>query len=77
MRNICSFQVIECKAAVAWASKEPLSVETIEVAPPKSGEVRIKVIATGVCHTDAYTLGGFDSEGVFPVVLGHEGNSNW
>lgn len=68
-----SKQVIECKAAVAWAAKEPLSIETIEVAPPKAGEVRIKILATGVCHTDAYTLGGFDSEGVFPVVLGHEG----
>lgn len=45
----------------------------IEVAPPKAGEVRLKVLATGVCHTDAYTLGGFDPEGVFPVVLGHEG----
>lgn len=44
------------------------------MAPPKAGEVRLKVLATGVCHTDAYTLGGFDSEGVFPVVLGHEGN---
>lgn len=65
--------MIECKAAVAWAAKEPLSIETIEVAPPKAGEVRIKILATGVCHTDAYTLGGFDSEGVFPVVLGHEG----
>lgn len=67
-------KVIECKAAVAWAAKEPLSIETIEVAPPKAGEVRLKVLATGVCHTDAYTLGGFDPEGVFPVVLGHEGN---
>lgn len=66
-------QVIECKAAVAWAAKEPLSIETIEVAPPKAGEVRIKIVASGVCHTDAYTLGGFDPEGVFPVVLGHEG----
>lgn len=44
------------------------------MAPPKAGEVRLKVLATGVCHTDAYTLGGFDPEGVFPVVLGHEGN---
>lgn len=68
------FKVIECKAAVAWAAKEPLSIETIQVAPPKAGEVRVKILATGVCHTDAYTLGGFDSEGVFPVVLGHEGN---
>lgn len=69
-----NLQVIECKAAVAWAAKEPLSIETIEVAPPKAGEVRLKVLATGVCHTDAYTLGGFDPEGVFPVILGHEGN---
>ncbi|KAF9398812.1 GDP/GTP exchange factor for ARF, partial [Mortierella sp. AD011] len=48
-------------------------IETIEVAPPKAGEVRIKITATGVCHTDAYTLSGSDSEGVFPVILGHEG----
>ncbi|XP_058117442.1 alcohol dehydrogenase class-3 [Anopheles ziemanni] len=66
-------QVIKCKAAVAWEPKKPLSIETVEVAPPKAGEVRIKVAASGVCHTDAYTLGGFDSEGVFPVILGHEG----
>lgn len=66
-------QVISCKAAIAWAPKQPLSIETIEVAPPQKGEVRIKITASGVCHTDAYTLGGFDSEGVFPVVLGHEG----
>lgn len=45
----------------------------MEVAPPKAHEVRIKIIASGVCHTDAYTLGGFDPEGVFPVILGHEG----
>lgn len=66
-------KVISCRAAVAWAEKQPLSIETIEVAPPKAHEVRIRVTATGVCHTDAYTLGGHDSEGVFPVILGHEG----
>lgn len=66
-------QIITCKAAVAWAPNQPLSIETIEVAPPKTNEVRIKILATGVCHTDAYTLGGLDSEGLFPVVLGHEG----
>lgn len=71
--SFLNVKVIECKAAVAWAAKEPLSIETIEVAPPKAGEVRIKVVATGVCHTDAYTLGGLDPEGIFPVVLGHEG----
>ncbi|KAF9987687.1 S-(hydroxymethyl)glutathione dehydrogenase [Modicella reniformis] len=64
---------ITCRAAIAWEAGKPLSIETVEVAPPKAGEVRIKIIATGVCHTDAYTLGGADSEGVFPVILGHEG----
>ncbi|KAI0563069.1 alcohol dehydrogenase [Gracilaria domingensis] len=54
-------------------SHVPLSIETIEVAPPGPNEVRVKVTATGVCHTDAYTLSGQDSEGVFPVILGHEG----
>ncbi|XP_065089825.1 alcohol dehydrogenase class-3-like [Ochlerotatus camptorhynchus] len=66
-------QVISCKAAVAWEPKKPLSIETIEVAPPKAGEVRVKITASGVCHTDAYTLDGHDSEGIFPVILGHEG----
>lgn len=66
-------KVISCKAAVAWAAKEPLKIETVEVDPPKRGEVRIKIVATGVCHTDAYTLSGADPEGVFPVILGHEG----
>ncbi|XP_078659637.1 alcohol dehydrogenase class-3-like isoform X2 [Branchiostoma floridae x Branchiostoma belcheri] len=64
---------ITCRAAVAWEAKKPLVIETIEVAPPKEHEVRIKVLATGVCHTDAYTLDGHDPEGIFPVVLGHEG----
>ena len=65
--------VITCKAAVAWEPKKPLVLETIEVAPPQKDEVRIKILHTALCHTDAYTLGGFDSEGAFPVVLGHEG----
>ncbi|XP_048454253.1 alcohol dehydrogenase class-3 isoform X2 [Rhincodon typus] len=65
--------VIKCKAAVAWEAGKPLSIEEVEVAPPKAHEVRIKIIATGVCHTDAYTLSGSDPEGVFPVILGHEG----
>ncbi|XP_059138838.1 alcohol dehydrogenase class-3-like [Physella acuta] len=64
---------ITCQAAVAWEAKKPLSIETVEVAPPKAGEVRIRILATGVCHTDAYTLEGHDPEGVFPVILGHEG----
>ncbi|XP_046969077.1 alcohol dehydrogenase class-3 [Vanessa cardui] len=66
-------KVIKCKAAVAWEAGKPLSIEEIEVDPPKAGEVRIKILATGVCHTDAYTLSGKDPEGVFPVILGHEG----
>lgn len=66
-------KIIKCKAAVAWEPKKPLQIETIEVAAPKAHEVRIKITHTAVCHTDAYTLGGLDSEGVFPSVLGHEG----
>ena len=64
---------ITCKAAVAWAAKEPLKIEEVVVAPPKAGEVRVKLLASGVCHTDAYTLSGEDPEGVFPAILGHEG----
>ena len=60
-------QIIKCKAAVAWAAKEKLKIEEVEVATPKAGEVRIKVVSTGVCHTDSYTLSGMDSEAVFPV----------
>ena len=56
-------KTITCRAAVAWEAKAPLSIETIEVDPPKAGEVRIKIYSTGVCHTDAYTLGGHDPEG--------------
>ncbi|KAH1169598.1 alcohol dehydrogenase class-3 [Mauremys mutica] len=65
--------VIKCKAAVAWEAGKPLSIEEVEVAPPKAHEVRIKVVGTAVCHTDAYTLSGADPEGCFPVILGHEG----
>lgn len=66
-------KVIECRAAVAWEAKKPLSLETIEVDPPKAGEVRIKMVSTALCHTDAYTLSGADPEGKFPCILGHEG----
>lgn len=66
-------KTITCRAAVAWEAKKPLSIETIEVTPPRAHEVRIKVLFSGVCHTDAYTLDGHDPEGLFPVVLGHEG----
>ncbi|CAH1973023.1 unnamed protein product [Acanthoscelides obtectus] len=64
---------ITCKAAVAWGPKKDLKMETIEVAPPNAHEVRIKILFTAVCHTDAYTLSGQDPEGIFPVILGHEG----
>lgn len=65
--------VITCKAAIAWEAGKPLSIEEVQVAPPKAGEVRIRIVATGVCHTDAFTLSGEDPEGVFPSILGHEG----
>ncbi|XP_015791605.1 alcohol dehydrogenase class-3 [Tetranychus urticae] len=64
---------IKCKAAVAWAANEPLSIEEITVDPPKAGEVRVKIVASGVCHTDYYTLSGLDPEGKFPCIMGHEG----
>ncbi|CAG8488970.1 9177_t:CDS:10 [Ambispora gerdemannii] len=68
-------QVIKCKAAVAWEPAKPLSIEEIEVAPPKKGEVRVKIFATAVCHTDMYSLSGKDPEGVrWPIILGHEGS---
>lgn len=66
--------VIKCKAAVAWTPNQPLVIEEIEVGPPAAHEVRVKVTATGVCHTDSYTLNGHDPEGLFPTVLGHEGS---
>ncbi|WP_369612884.1 S-(hydroxymethyl)glutathione dehydrogenase/class III alcohol dehydrogenase [Marinobacter sp. RI1] len=65
--------MIKSKAAIAWGPGQPLSVEEVDVMPPKAGEVRVKVIATGVCHTDAFTLSGEDPEGNFPAILGHEG----
>ncbi|KAE9544249.1 hypothetical protein AGLY_001428 [Aphis glycines] len=66
-------KVIKCKAAVAWEAKKPLTLEDIEVAPPKENEVRVKILATAICHTDAYTMDGNDPEGNFPCILGHEG----
>jgi S-(hydroxymethyl)glutathione dehydrogenase / alcohol dehydrogenase len=65
-------KVIKCKAAVAWAPKQPLSIEDIEVAPPQAHEVRVRIVATGVCHTDAYVLSGMDETKQFPTILGHE-----
>ncbi|MDJ0533584.1 MAG: S-(hydroxymethyl)glutathione dehydrogenase/class III alcohol dehydrogenase [Xenococcaceae cyanobacterium MO_207.B15] len=64
---------MKVKAAVAFAADKPLSIETVELAPPQPGEVLVEIKATGVCHTDAYTLSGADPEGLFPTILGHEG----
>ena len=64
---------IKSKAAVAWAAGEPLKMEEVDVELPKKGEVLVRIVATGVCHTDAFTLSGDDPEGVFPSILGHEG----
>ncbi|MGF1691252.1 S-(hydroxymethyl)glutathione dehydrogenase/class III alcohol dehydrogenase [Photobacterium kagoshimensis] len=68
-----SDQFIKSKAAIAWGPNQPLSVEEIDVMLPRAGEVLVRIIATGVCHTDAFTLSGDDPEGIFPAVLGHEG----
>ena len=67
--------MIRSRAAVAWAAGQPLDVTEIDVAPPQAGEVLLRMVATGVCHTDAYTLSGSDPEGLFPAVLGHEGGA--
>jgi S-(hydroxymethyl)glutathione dehydrogenase/alcohol dehydrogenase len=64
---------MQTRAAVAWKAAEPLTVETIEIEGPKPGEVLVEIKATGICHTDAYTLSGADPEGIFPAILGHEG----
>ncbi|MAS11508.1 S-(hydroxymethyl)glutathione dehydrogenase/class III alcohol dehydrogenase [Endozoicomonas sp. G2_2] len=64
---------MKSRAAVAWEAGKPLTLEEIDVAPPKAGEVLVRIVATGVCHTDAFTLSGADPEGFFPRVLGHEG----
>ncbi|WP_428309960.1 S-(hydroxymethyl)glutathione dehydrogenase/class III alcohol dehydrogenase [Hydrocarboniphaga sp.] len=64
---------MKSRAAVAWEAGKPLSIEEVDVAAPKAGEVLVKIVATGVCHTDLFTLSGADPEGLFPVILGHEG----
>jgi S-(hydroxymethyl)glutathione dehydrogenase/alcohol dehydrogenase len=68
-----SDKFIKSRAAIAWGPNQPLSVEEVDVMLPRKGEVLVKVIASGVCHTDAFTLSGEDPEGIFPVILGHEG----
>jgi len=64
---------MDVRAAVAYGAGQPLSVETVQLGGPRAGEVLVEMKATGVCHTDAYTLSGMDPEGVFPAILGHEG----
>jgi S-(hydroxymethyl)glutathione dehydrogenase / alcohol dehydrogenase len=64
---------MKTRAAVAWKAGEPLTIEEIAIEGPKSGEVLVEIMATGICHTDAFTLSGADPEGIFPAILGHEG----
>ena len=64
---------MEVKAAVAYGAGKPLTIETVQLSGPQAGEVLVEIKATGVCHTDAYTLSGADPEGLFPAILGHEG----
>jgi S-(hydroxymethyl)glutathione dehydrogenase/alcohol dehydrogenase len=64
---------MKTRAAVAWAAGKPLTIETIEIEGPRAGEVLVEVMATGICHTDQFTLSGADPEGIFPAILGHEG----
>src|SRR6187551_472058 len=64
---------MKTRAAVAFEAKKPLEIVEVDLEGPKAGEVLIEIKATGICHTDAYTLDGFDSEGIFPSILGHEG----
>jgi len=64
---------MKTRAAVAFEAKQPLEIVELDLEGPKAGEVLVEIMATGICHTDSYTLDGFDSEGIFPSVLGHEG----
>lgn len=64
---------MDTRAAVAFAAGEPLSIETVQLEGPREGEVLVEVMATGICHTDAFTLSGADPEGLFPSIMGHEG----
>src|SRR5476649_77863 len=64
---------MKSRAAVACEAGKPLTIEQVDVAGPRAGEVLVRIVATGVCHTDAFTLSGADPEGMFPVILGHEG----
>jgi len=64
---------MDVRAAVAVAAGKPLAIETVTLEGPRAGEVLVEIKATGICHTDAFTLSGEDPEGLFPAILGHEG----
>ena len=64
---------MKTKAAIAWKAGQPLTIEEVDLEGPKAGEVLVEIKATGICHTDYYTLSGADPEGIFPAILGHEG----
>jgi S-(hydroxymethyl)glutathione dehydrogenase/alcohol dehydrogenase len=64
---------MKTRAALAWKAGAPLTIEEVDLAPPKQGEVLVEIKATGICHTDYFTLSGADPEGIFPAILGHEG----
>ena len=64
---------MKTRAAVAFEAKKPLEIVEVDLEGPRAGEVLVEIMATGICHTDAYTLDGLDSEGIFPSILGHEG----
>src|SRR6516162_1717672 len=64
---------MKTRAAVAFEAEKPLEIVELDLEGPRAGEVLVEIKATGVCHTDAYTLSGLDSEGLFPSILGHEG----
>ena len=64
---------MKVKAAICWEPQKPLAIDEIDLDGPKAGECLVRLVATGVCHTDAYTMSGRDPSGLFPAVLGHEG----
>jgi len=64
---------MDVRAAVAHKAGAPLTIETVKLEDPKTGEVLVEIKATGICHTDEFTLSGGDPEGLFPSILGHEG----
>jgi S-(hydroxymethyl)glutathione dehydrogenase/alcohol dehydrogenase len=68
---------MKVKAAVAHKAGATLTIETVDLDGPRAGEVLVEIKASGVCHTDAFTLSGDDPEGIFPAILGHEAQASW